>query len=126
MSKPQEELWKLVYSTLRPKAKDGSPNGCLNRLVRERSLQKPVNLNEKTADVYEELWSTPLLGSLERWHKRQHDFDDDRPLVIVELEGRKLVIDGNHRLTRWLANDAVAHRPLLVIRPKTNVVQDKR
>ena len=111
----------MVYSILRPKAKDGSPNACLNRLVNERSLNKRVVLNEKTANVSEELWASPLLQKLDRWHKKQHDFDDDRPLVVVDIELRKLVIDGNHRLTRWLATSAVAHRPVLVIRPKGGV-----
>ena len=119
MSDDQQTLWGLVYKTLKPKATDASPNACLNRLTNERLSGVPcVYLNEKTAVVRRAHWSTEGLSALDRKHKRMHDFEDDRPIVVVEYRGRKILIDGNHRVTRWLTTHAVKRHEVLLITPR--------
>jgi hypothetical protein len=117
--KQQSDLWTLVHSTLRPKPSDPSPNACLNRLINERLSSQRVSLNPETAVVCEEHWPSEDLAHLDRWHTKMHDFDDDRPIVVVQLASRKILIDGNHRVTRWLSTGAGRVRPVLLIRPRT-------
>ena len=115
----QLRLWALVHSLLQPKARDRTPNACLNRLTNERPEGKRLNLNELTADVREESWPTDNLSVLDAWHTRTYDFDDDRPIVVVEVGARLLLVDGNHRVARWLFQPRSdrQHRVLL-IRPR--------
>lgn len=112
----ERELWALAYGTLKPKATDPSPKACLNRLVRERiSGRAPPEVNEITATIRRESWTLEQLQALERKHERVNDKDDNRPLVVVKYGDRKLLIDGNHRLNRWLAARSGGHREVLLI-----------
>lgn len=115
----KRELWALAYGTLKPKATDPSPNACLNRLVRERiSSRAPPEVNEATATIQKEVWTLEQLQALERKHDRVNDKDDNRPLVVVKYSDRKLLIDGNHRVNRWLAARSGSQREVLLIEVK--------
>lgn len=110
------DLWTLAYETLKLKATDASPSACLNRLVRERiSSRTLANVNENTATIRKELWTFEQLQTLERKHNRVNDKDDNRPLIVVKYGDRKLLIDGNHRVNRWLTARARAQREVLLI-----------
>lgn len=110
----QKELWELVYGTLWPKKSDA--NACLNRLTTERPGLSRIHLDENTAIVREEQWSTEQLAILERKHEKVHGFGDDRPIVVVEVGERKIVVDGNHRVTRWLRSGVSRQHRILLIR----------
>lgn len=112
----QTELWGLVHGTLNPKRSDASPNVCLNRLANERLSGAKIALNPDTAVVREERWLASDLTRLDRKHGRTHDFEDDRPIVVLEHEGRLILVDGNHRVTRWLAACQNKECRLLIIR----------
>jgi hypothetical protein len=109
-------LWALAYQTLRPKKSDPTPNACLNRLVNERLTGvSTIQVNEKTAAIREEIWPTEQLSVLERKHKKKIENEDNRPIVVVEMRDRKLLIDGNHRVNRWLSTGKHGqHRVLLI------------
>ena len=112
----KRDLWVLAYETLKLKATDASPSACLNRLVRERiSSRTPADVNENTATIRKERWTLEQLQALERKHDRTNDKDDNRPLVVVKYGDRILLIDGNHRVNRWLAARARAQREVLLI-----------
>ena len=111
----QPELWDLVHGTLNPKKSDVSTNACLNRLTNERLAGNVISLNPDTAMVRDERWLTEHLVRLDRKHERMHDFDDERPLVAVEHLGRLILVDGNHRVTRWLASGQAKERQVLII-----------
>ena len=113
----QSELWDLVYGALWWERKDASPTACLNRLTNERLSGSKLALDPTTAEVREEWWQTNELSRLERKHNKVHDFDDDRPIVVVEFEGRLILVDGNHRVTRWLASGHNVERQLLIVHP---------
>lgn len=117
----QSELWALVNETLWWKPKDASPAACLNRLTNERLSGAKVALGPGTAVVREERWLTYELSRLERKHSKAHDFDDNRPIVVVEFDGRLILVDGNHRVTRWIASGHNVERQLLIIRPTDRV-----
>jgi len=108
--------WNLVYETLMPKECDASPNACLNRLTNERlrGLSK-VSINLNTANIREELWPTGKLKTLDIKHKRMHDFEGVRPIVVVEIYNKLLLVDGSHRVNRWLSMGLnQEHRVLLI------------
>lgn len=115
MGQEQTALWRLVYATLNPKPKE-TPAECLSRLTNERLPEGiRIEVNPETAEVREEKWSNARLVSLERKHMRSHDFDDDRQIIVFESKGRNILIDGNHRVTRWLAEPPDRDRAVLII-----------
>src|SRR5687767_13306843 len=95
------ELWDVVFRTLKPKATE-TPQECLNRLVRERISDKKLVVDASTAAIREERWPTSELKRLKLKHDRTNDKDDRRPIVVVDYKGEPLLIDGNHRVNRWL------------------------
>lgn len=109
-------LWALVYETLRPKKSDPTPNACFNRLVNERLTGVPtVQVDERTAAIREEVWPTEQLSMLERKHEKKYEYEDDRPIVVVEYREKKLLIDGNHRVNRWLSKGVDGRHHVLLI-----------
>jgi hypothetical protein len=107
-------LWDLVFRTLKPKATE-SPQECLNRLVRERISDKKLIVDETTATIREEIWPTSELKRLKRKHDRMNDKDDRRPIVVVRYNSELLLVDGNHRVNRWLSNSPIPEHDVLLI-----------
>lgn len=96
--------------------RDASPNACLNFLANERLPDgESILLNENTAVVREECWTTDQLKELDSKHTKTHDFDDPRPVVVVEYKNRKILVDGNHRVARWLKVGPHAEHQVLLI-----------
>ncbi len=116
----QPELWQQVYTTIRPK-KNETHNECLNRLAKEYFGQSHVTLSEASALIFNVQWSQDELRSLERHHCRLHDFDDERPLIVVQRGPRTAVIDGNHRVTRWLQRKSSKQYQVLLLRLRGEV-----
>lgn len=111
----QKSLWALAYGTIRPKPTDASPNHCLNRLTRERVGEAHSPISENTAIIRKELWPTDGLKILDAKHQDMHDYDDNRPIVVVEHGVRKILVDGNHRVARWLSlGSAIVHEVLII------------
>ncbi len=110
----ERNLWRLVLATLKPKA-DETATECLNRLVRERIDEKALRVDETTAGITEVSWPTARLNELDRKHDRTNDKDDRRPIVVVQHRNRKLLIDGNHRVNRWLRESPTPEHDVLLI-----------
>jgi len=108
------KLWNLALTTLRPKQGE-TPEKCLNRLVRERIADKKLEVNAMTAQIRLEVWATERLRELKRKHDNTNDKDDRRPLVVVEYQNDKLLIDGNHRVNQWLSATQVSSHALVII-----------
>ncbi len=108
------ELWDLVFRILKPKAAE-SPQECLNLLVRERISDKRLVIDASTATIRRVLLPTLELKRLKRKHDRTNDKDDRRPIVVVEYEGESLLIDGNHRVNRWLSSSPIPEHDVLWI-----------
>lgn len=117
MSETTAELWDLVFRTLRPKATESSQQ-CLNRLVRERISDKNVVVNSQTASIRKEVWPTSELKRLKTKHGRTNDEDDRRPIVVLEYKTELLIIDGNHRVNRWLSDSPIPEHDVLLITVK--------
>lgn len=111
----QPALWQLVYTTIKPKRVE-TPNECINRLAKEYFAADHIWLSESSTSVSYEKWPMQQLAKVERHHRRMHEVDDDRPVVILERGARRVVIDGNHRITRWLHLKHADEKSVLVLR----------
>jgi len=57
-----------------------------------------------------EQWTTDALGRLARGHSSSRGKDFDCPIIIAEYDGLQRVLDGNHRINRWvIAGDTRVH-----------------
>lgn len=119
----QEQLWALVYETLRPKGNE-TPNECLNRLTNERKGVPRLRLNQQTTVISLEQWSSEHLCILDVKHNRNHCFDDSRPIVVIDLGERKLLVDGNHRVARWLMKEESREYEVLLLHPNKHAYEN--
>ena len=55
-------------------------------------------------DSRKEQWHTEDLAKLARGHSDPRGVDFDCPIVIAQYEGLLRVLDGNHRINRWVAS----------------------
>ena len=111
----EAEHWTQAYATLIPK-KDESHAETLNRLVNERFNGLPaLELNTRTCSIREDVWATECLRALEPKHARADPKRDGGVIIVVECRGRKLLVDGNNRVNRWLREGSRASHRLLVI-----------
>ncbi len=100
---------------LHPEWGDRTPLDVFNRLLAKNI--RPAGWTENThADLNrdrlvsrKEQWTTATLGQLHRGHSSPAGVDVVCPIILVEHEGIR-VLDGNHRINRWVASrDTRAH-----------------
>ena len=52
-----------------------------------------------------EQWTTEALGAIPRARSDPSGVDIPCPIIIAEYDGAQRVLDGNHRINRWVAAD---------------------
>ena len=82
-----------------------------------------LKLNAETTIVRLESWPMERIGTLDSKHQEIHEFEDERPIVVVELENRDLLVDGNHRVAKWMKEGEVKNRGVLVLRPTSSAYE---
>ena len=99
-----------------PEWGDRTPLDVFNRLlaknIRPAGWTESTHLNIQPAQVSSrrEQWTTGALAALPRGHASAVGIDVDCPIVIAEYEGVRRLLDGNHRVNRWVASgDARLH-----------------
>jgi hypothetical protein len=94
---------------------DREPMDVFNRLLAKNvrpdgwTPNTHLNINRGQISSRQEKWGIDKLAQLERGHSDPTGADFDCPIIVVEYEGRRRLLDGNHRINRWLA----AHDPRL-------------
>ena len=59
----------------------------------------------------QEEWTTDQLERLTRGHNDTSGKDFDCPIIVAEYEGVRRLLDGNHRINRWIAaRDTQLHK----------------
>jgi hypothetical protein len=89
----------------------GDRNGLdvLNRLLaktfKPSDWTKNTHLTFQRGDIRarRERWSTEALGALTRGHSDASGVDIPCPIILAEYAGATLVLDGNHRINRWVS-----------------------
>jgi len=105
-----DESLRCLQAHCHPKWGDRHPLDVFNRL-----LAKSIRPNAWTCNTHidikrdqissrREQWKTKELGKLDRWHTDSTGKDFGCPIIIVEYEGAKRVLDGHHRINRWVTN----------------------
>ena len=115
-----QDVFERSLSCLRahchPEWGDRTPLDVFNRLlaknVRPNTWTPNTHLDIQPSQVRSrsEQWTTDALAKLARGHTSVAGRDFDCPIVIAEYAGKQRVLDGNHRINRWvLAKDAGRH-----------------
>lgn len=75
-------------------------------------------LSDQTCKITRHVLDREGLAKLELFHERPKPARQDGPIVVVEFEGLRYVVDGNNRLNQWLATDGPIEAEVIVIRPR--------
>jgi hypothetical protein len=93
---------------LHPKWGDREPIDVFNRLL-AKNLQPPganktthTNVRLDQISSRRERWPTAKLAELRRGHTDPTGVDVECPIVLAEYAGELRVLDGNHRINRWV------------------------
>ena len=111
-----EESLRCLRAHLRPEWGDRNPLDVFNRLLAKNIRPSGWTTNthfDITADQIRsrrERWTTETLGKLVRGHNSTDGQDFSCPIIIAEYGGVQRVLDGNHRINRWVgAGDTRVH-----------------
>jgi hypothetical protein len=105
-----------LLSHLHPEWGDREPIDVFNRLLAKNlgygGMGKTTHTDLRVEQISSrsERWSTAKLGLLHRGHGDPTGIDVACPIILAEYAGKMRVLDGNHRINRWVnANDAKLH-----------------
>lgn len=111
-----EESLQCLRAHLHPEWGDRNPLDVFNRLLAKNIRLSGCTTNthlDITADQIRsrrERWTTETLGKLVRGHNSTAGQDFGCPIIIAEYGGVQRVLDGNHRINRWVgAGDTRVH-----------------
>jgi hypothetical protein len=92
---PLDVFNRLLAKNIRPNA--WTPNTHLNIQPQQISSRR-------------EQWTTDALARLPRGHTSTEGQDFGCPIIVAEYEGQRRLLDGNHRINRWIeAGDPRLH-----------------
>jgi hypothetical protein len=101
---------------LHPEWGDREPIDVFNRLLAKNlgrvgmSKTTHTDLRLEQISSRREQWGTEELGKLRRGHSDPRGIDVACPIVLAEYAGEMRVLDGNHRINRWVStNDTRPH-----------------
>ncbi len=100
---------KCLLAHCHPEWGDRYPLDVFNRLLakntRPSECTRNTHLNIQKHQVKSRRgqWTTDDLGKLTRGHPSTGGFDVDCPIIVAEYEGQQWLLDGNHRVNRWVA-----------------------
>lgn len=87
---------------------DRYPLDVFNRLL-AKNIRPPdwtknthLNIQRNQVESRQEQWTTEALAKLPRGHTSSAGVDVDCPIVIAVYEGVQRLLDGNHRINRWV------------------------
>lgn len=115
MSEILNQTLDCLRSHLHGKWGDRTPLDVFNRLL-AKNIRPPgwtanthADLKQEQIASRKERWTTSALGNLHRGHSSQAGVDVPWPIILAEYDGMR-VLDGNHRINRWVASsDARDH-----------------
>ena len=111
-----DDSLRCLSAHCHPEWGDRLPLDVFNRLlaknIRPDRWTKNTHLNIQPQQVAsrQEQWTTNDLAKLPRGHGSAKGDDFDCPIVIAEYDGEQRLLDGNHRINRWIdAGDTRLH-----------------
>ena len=113
-----EALWRQAYASFEGHAapftrRDRDAQAALTRIA-VKGLG--LTFDGSNSQIRRERWSFEQLKRLKTGHEERNDCQIE-PLILIEWEGRTVVIDGNHRLNGWVADSDGRSRNVIIISP---------
>jgi hypothetical protein len=118
------DAWRRVYdafpnSELGPEASQRKLDRIARKCIIAAIGHSPLETySPTTCDVTEQVITREDLNRLLRFHDRAEHKGKTTPMVVVELEGQRIVVEGNSRVNAWVKGTEPASRVALVISPK--------
>lgn len=111
-----EQSMKCLSAHLHSEWGDRVPLDVFNRLlaknIRPNGWTPNMHLNIQPEQISsrQEQWTTDALANLRRGHGSTEGDDFDCPIIVAEYEGEQRLLDGNHRINRWIkVGDTILH-----------------
>ena len=104
-----EQSLRCLWSHFHRDWGDRYPLDVFNRLlaknIRPTGWTKNTHMNIEAHQISsrQEQWTTADLAKLPRGHSSSAGMDVDCPVVVAEYDGVQRLLDGNHRINRWMA-----------------------
>lgn len=104
-----DQSLECLWAHCHPEWGDRYPLDVFNRLLAknirpsEWTPNTHLNIQRHQVKSRRERWTTDALGKLPRGHGFTQGKDFDCPIVVAEYEGEQRLLDGNHRINRWIA-----------------------
>jgi hypothetical protein len=104
-----DESLRCLLAHLHPEWGDRHPLDVFNRLLAKNirpgagTRNTHLSIERDQVSSRREQWTTEELGKVARGHKSTAGQDFGCPIIIAEYEGVQRVLDGNHRINRWVA-----------------------
>jgi hypothetical protein len=118
MSSAPDDLWPEVYQAF-PYPRDrvqSEINRIAMKCLKQAGVVPDVEVfDASTCDVTKVLVARSELAKLVRYHDRTTPTDRTSPIVIVRAGGTDVVVEGNNRVNKWVAEDSGTSSPALVI-----------
>ena len=114
-----KDLWNRIYAAFeghRILATDPDAQAALNRVAAKcLHLEQRRSFDPSNCVVREELLSVDALRQLELYHEQAFPLRDDPTIVVLSYEGRRVVVDGNNRVNKWLKAGGSEPRGAIII-----------
>jgi hypothetical protein len=111
-----DESLQCLWAHCHPQHGDRIPLDVFNRLLAKNikptgwTANIHLNIQPQQISSRREKWTTDALANLPRGHGSTKGEDFDCPIVVAEYEGKQRLLDGNHRINRWIvARDTAPH-----------------
>ena len=92
-----------------PKWGDRTPLDVFNRLLAKNirpsgwTPNTHLDVQRNQVNSRQEKWPTDALAQLPRGHGSMSGEDFGCPIIVAEYEGQRRLLDGSHRINRWIA-----------------------
>jgi hypothetical protein len=120
MGPSKDDLWQQAFQAFEAHRLATDPNA---QAALDRIASKCLRLGERRSfdpsncTIRQEVLNAEDLPTLERYHNKKTPGRIHEPIVLLEIDGRRLVIDGNKRVNRWIAERATSARAAILIAP---------
>lgn len=111
-----DQSLRCLLAHCHPEWGDRAPLDVFNRLLAKNirpsgwTANTHLNITPQQIASRMERWTTEVLAKLHRGHGSTAGKDFHCPIVVAEYEGMLRMLDGNHRVNRWIeAKDTRLH-----------------
>ena len=103
-----DQTLECLRAHLHPEWGDRKPLDVLNRLLAKNikpdgwTPNTHLNIQRHQIRSRKAHWSLDELAKLDRGHAGISGKDFECPIIVVEYQSKQRLLDGNHRINRWL------------------------